>query len=113
MRLGREFGLIAAMAEIAWYLLGCGYLVANGIFEKMVMARRTNKVCVPFQPLLEKIVAWLQFPPPFYGFIDVAKNNAFVRVGRPNTRARFLFCGGDASSAEESRERAAHKAVKH
>ncbi|XP_021740152.1 uncharacterized protein LOC110706543 isoform X2 [Chenopodium quinoa] len=76
------------------------------------MARRSNKVCVPFQPLLEKIVAWLQFPPPVYGFIDAAKNNAFVRVGRPNTRLKFLFYGGDASSEEESRERAAHKAVK-
>ncbi|XP_021763335.1 uncharacterized protein LOC110728036 [Chenopodium quinoa] len=76
------------------------------------MARRSNKVCVPFQPLLEKIVSWLQFPPPSYGFVDATKNNAFVRVGRPNTRSRFIFYGGDASSVEESHERAAHKAVK-
>ncbi|XP_021713933.1 uncharacterized protein LOC110682034 [Chenopodium quinoa] len=73
---------------------------------------RWNKVFVPFQPLLEKVVAWLKFPSPVYGFIDFAKNNVFVRVNKPNSRARFIFYGGDASSAEESRERAAHKAVK-
>ncbi|XP_021765482.1 uncharacterized protein LOC110730007 [Chenopodium quinoa] len=76
------------------------------------MARRSNRVFVPFQPLLEKVVAWLQFPSPVYGFIDAAKNNVFVRVSKPNSRARFISYGGDASSVEESRERAAHKAVK-
>ncbi|XP_021722618.1 uncharacterized protein LOC110690103 isoform X2 [Chenopodium quinoa] len=76
------------------------------------MARRSNKVCVPFQPLLEKVVAWLQFPPPVYGFIDTSKNNVFVLINRPNSLAKFLFYGGDATSVEESREKAAHKAVK-
>uniref|UniRef100_A0A803MDU4 RNase H type-1 domain-containing protein n=1 Tax=Chenopodium quinoa TaxID=63459 RepID=A0A803MDU4_CHEQI len=63
-------------------------------------------------PLLEKVVAWLQFPSPMYGFIDVDKNNVFVRVNKPNSRTKFIFYGGDSSSVEESRERAAHKAVK-
>ncbi|XP_021756045.1 uncharacterized protein LOC110721203 isoform X3 [Chenopodium quinoa] len=77
-----------------------------------VMARGSNRVFVPFQPLLEKVVAWLQFPSPVYGFIDAAKNNVFVRVSKPNCRTNFVFYGGDAASVEESRERAAHKAVK-
>ncbi|XP_021729251.1 uncharacterized protein LOC110696277 [Chenopodium quinoa] len=76
------------------------------------MARRSNRVCVPFQPILEKVVAWLQFSSPVYGFIDAAKNNVFVRVYGPNSRTKFIFYGGDAATVEESRERAAHKAVK-
>uniref|UniRef100_A0A803KWQ0 Uncharacterized protein n=1 Tax=Chenopodium quinoa TaxID=63459 RepID=A0A803KWQ0_CHEQI len=49
-----------------------------------VMAARPSKVYIPFEPLLQKITAWLQFPAPVYGFIDI----------------------------QESRDRAAHKAVK-
>ncbi|XP_021722715.1 uncharacterized protein LOC110690190 [Chenopodium quinoa] len=76
------------------------------------MARRSNRVCVPFQPILEKVVSWLQFPSPVYGFIDAAKNNVFVRVNTPNSRTKFIFYGGDATTVEESCDRAAHKAVK-
>ncbi|XP_021742981.1 uncharacterized protein LOC110709075 isoform X2 [Chenopodium quinoa] len=34
------------------------------------------------------------------------------KVNKPNSRTKFIFYCGDASSVEESRERAAHKAVK-
>uniref|UniRef100_A0A803M7B4 Uncharacterized protein n=1 Tax=Chenopodium quinoa TaxID=63459 RepID=A0A803M7B4_CHEQI len=111
----REFGLaLAGVFCVAVVLARSG--LDDEVWKKdafvWVMARRLNKVFVPFQPLLEKVVAWLHFPSPVYGFIDADKNNVFVRVNRPNSRARFIFYGGDASSVEESRERAAHKAVK-
>ncbi|XP_021770547.1 uncharacterized protein LOC110734719 [Chenopodium quinoa] len=69
-------------------------------------------VCgVFYQPILEKTVAWLNFPKLVYRFLDMEKNNACVRVNHPNSGFGFLFYGGEADSAEESRERATQNAV--
>uniref|UniRef100_A0A803N2J4 Uncharacterized protein n=1 Tax=Chenopodium quinoa TaxID=63459 RepID=A0A803N2J4_CHEQI len=77
-----------------------------------VMAVLLNKVFIPFEALLEKMTAWLQFPPPVYAFADAGRNNVFLRINGQNSASRFSFYGGDANTAAESRERAAQKAVK-
>uniref|UniRef100_A0A803MXM4 DRBM domain-containing protein n=2 Tax=Chenopodium quinoa TaxID=63459 RepID=A0A803MXM4_CHEQI len=73
-----------------------------------VMAIQSNRIAIPFRPLLGQMV---DFSEPVYDFIDKARNNACVRVKTENGKSEFVFFGGEANAVHESQERAAQKAV--
>ncbi|XP_057252420.1 uncharacterized protein LOC125499595 [Beta vulgaris subsp. vulgaris] len=66
---------------------------------------------IPFQPLLKQITECLSFQVPAYGVLDSSKNNACVAVRPECGPIAYVYVGGEATTLDESCDRAAEKAV--
>ncbi|XP_021776452.1 uncharacterized protein LOC110740281 [Chenopodium quinoa] len=77
-----------------------------------VMDCDATTIFIPFVPLLERVTECLRFPKPVYGVSPGGRNSVYVRV-RLETGPGCIYYlgGGEETTMEASREKAAQKAV--